>query len=193
MTDNKKNSDQVQKSSFSNLDAIILSIEWEITEQTMTGLISEINRLKKIYKNNRIIYSFLQLHDSVAKYIRAKKVNSHPDSIKLLHSIYNALNKVTTSSEMTETKMKSILSAEVKKFKELKQKVISNVTSLPKEVGAKPTSIARPQQLQKKGDYRKSEIEAEAVTFDKALGFVLEELKKTIKTEFAALRKELKR
>ena len=108
-----------QDSSFTELSAIILSIEWEITDQTMNSLISEINRLKKIHKDNKIVYSFLQLNGSLGNYIRSKKVNSHPDSINLLHSIYRGLEKVATTPEITKAEMKMILSAEVEKFKEL--------------------------------------------------------------------------
>ncbi|MEA3279280.1 MAG: hypothetical protein U9Q38_01580 [Thermodesulfobacteriota bacterium] len=169
-----------QDSSFTELSAIILSIEWEITDQTMNNLISEINRLKKIHKDNKIIYSFLQLNSSVGKYIRSEKVNSHPDSINLLHSIYRGLEKVATSPEMTKADMKMILSAEVEKFKELKQRVIQAKSNVQDKTDEKPA------------DTIKKVLTVEPPLSHDALGFMLEEIRKTIKAEFANLRKELK-
>ena len=175
-----------QDSSFTELSAIILSIEWEITEQTMNSLISEINRLKKIHKDNKIIYSFLQLNGSVGKYIRSEKVNSHPASINLLHSIYRGLEKVATSPEMTKADMKMILSAEVEKFKELKQRVIHAKSDVRDKTDKKPANGEKP------ADTIKKVITVEPPLSHDALGFMLEEIKKTIKNEFADLKKELK-
>lgn len=186
MTDNKENPDQVQQSSFANLNAMVLAIEWEISDESMNSLISEINRLKKIYKDNKIIYSFLQLHGSVSKYIRSKKVNSHPDSINLLHSIYRGLEKVVTSPQITRAEAKMILSAEVKKFKELKQRVIQAKSDVQGRTDKKPDNGETP------ADTIKEVITVETPLSHDALGFMLEEIKKTMRAEFAVLRKELK-
>ncbi len=175
-----------QNSSFTELSAIILSIEWEITDQTMNSLISEINRLKKIHKDNKIIYSFLQLNGSVGKYIRSEKVNSHPDSINLLHSIYRGLEKVTTTPEITKAEMKMILSAEVKKFKELKQRVVQAKSDVQGKTDEKPDNGEKP------ADTIKEAITVEPPLSRDAFGFMLEEIRKTIKAEFENLRKELK-
>ena len=175
-----------QDSSFTELSAIILSIEWEITDQTMNSLISEINRLKKIHKDNKIIYSFLQLNGSVGKYIRSKKVNSHPDSINLLHSIYRGLEKVATTPEITKAEMKMILSAEVKKFKELKQRVVQTKSDVQGKTDKKPVNGEKP------ASAVKEVITVEPPLSHDALGFMLEEIRKTIKAEFESLRKELK-
>ncbi len=174
-----------QDSAFTELNAIILSIEWEITDQTMNNLISEINRLKKIHKDNKIIYSFLQLNGSIGKYIRSKKVNSHPDSINLLHSIYRGLEKVATSPEMTKAEMKMILSAEVEKFKELKQRIIQTKNDAQGKTDEKPGNGEKPAAT-------KEVITVEPLLSHDALNSMLEEIKKTIKNEFADLKKELK-
>ena len=186
MNDNKKNPDQVQQSSFANLNAMVLAIEWEITDEIMNSLISEINRLKKIHKDNKIIYSFLQLNDSIGKYIRSKKVNSHPDSINLLHSIYRGLEKVAASPEMTKAEMKMILSAEVEKFKELKQRIIQAKKDAQGKTDEKPGNGEKP------ADTIKEVITVEPPLSHDAISFMLEEIKKTIKNEFADLKKELK-
>jgi len=109
---------------FTELKAIILSIEWEITNDILNQLLDETNRLQGQYPNNQILLSFLKLLESVGKYISSKKANAHPDSIRLLHSIHKNLEDVLTSDALTEVDIKTILSGEVKKFKALRQQLL---------------------------------------------------------------------
>ena len=113
------------------LDAIVLSLDWEITDENLEKLLTEIERLKKLYKDSRLPYMFLQLHGSVGKYIASKKVDAHPDSIKLLHSVHAGLEKVLINTDISELEKKRILSEEVKKFKGLKHEIM-----LSKSIGA---------------------------------------------------------
>lgn len=105
-----------------DLNATILSLDWEITDATLDRLIVEINRLKTIYQNDKLPFMFLQLLGSIGKYISVKKVKAHPDSIKMLHSVYAGLEKIL-NTEITELEKKKILSNEVRQFKSLKQRI----------------------------------------------------------------------
>ncbi len=88
------------------LNAIVLSLDWEITDENLDKLLHEIERLKTLYKESRLPYMFLQLHGSVGKYIASKKVDAHPDSIKLLHSVHAGLERVLTNPDMDEMEKK---------------------------------------------------------------------------------------
>jgi len=140
---NHKSPADPQEFPFTNLKATLLSIEWEITDDILNELIAEINRLKEIYPDNKIIFSFLQLHGSVGKYIRSKKVTAHPDSINLLHSIYGALEKVAVSPGMSEAEERRILSAEVDKFKALKEQIILAQKSAARKMEIQPPEILK--------------------------------------------------
>ncbi|MFC1798680.1 hypothetical protein ACFLZL_02600 [Thermodesulfobacteriota bacterium] len=118
-------------SQFTELKSILLSIEWEISDEIMQRLIVETDSLQESSRNNPLILLFLKLLGSVGKYIGNKKANAHPDSIRLLHSIYAQLENVLMSSIMTESEVKRILADEVKKFKTLKQKLIEHTVSPP--------------------------------------------------------------
>ena len=106
-----------------DLNATILSLDWEITDATLARLIKEIDRLKATYQHENLPFMFLQLLGSIGKYISIKKVNAHPDSIKLLHSVYNGFEKIINSPELPELEKKKILSNEVRQFKSLKQRI----------------------------------------------------------------------
>ncbi len=124
-------------SPFTNLDAIVLSIEWEITDETMDTFLTEISRLKKYFKNDKIIYSLLQLHGTAGKYIRVKKVKAHPDSLRLLHSVHDGLVTIVAKPDITEADKRKILSNKIKQFKDLKNQIIES----GKVGGGKPAGI----------------------------------------------------
>ena len=144
---------------------------------------------------------------SVGEYIRKKKVTAHPDSIKLLHSVYDALDKVVTSPEMTEAEKKFLLSNEVKKFKKLKKQILLAKKDVSGKTDTEPSERIKPAPRKEikpqESDVKDSEqpdrataksaaSEVSTVYYPEAFAFALEEIKKIIKAEFAALREELK-
>ncbi|MFC1815248.1 hypothetical protein ACFL0M_04745 [Thermodesulfobacteriota bacterium] len=197
-----------QESPFTDLKAIVLSIEWEITDQIMGRLIAETDSLMKIWQDNKIILSLLKLLNSVGKYINSKKANAHPDSIKLLHSIHANIQKVVASATITEAAVNKILSGEISKFKKLKQKLLTK-TVAPRVMGKKVAvkagpaadeKAATPMETETKGaitpeaaaheDSPPSEVGT--LPFQDALLVAIEETKNLIKLEFKKLHEELK-
>ena len=188
----KSSSSGSQDSPLRNLNAIILSIEWEITDQIMASLVAEISRLKKIYQNDKTIFSFLQLHGSVGDYIRRKKVTALPGSISLLHSICGGLNRVVTVPEMTEAEKKRTLSEEVKKFKELKKQIIIAKSAVADKVTPAPSRITRPSPPEKEISRKEPKTKVGPGSTHETIMYALEEIKNIIRAEFKALREELK-
>jgi hypothetical protein len=202
-----ENKDYIDDSALRYLKAIVLSIDWEISDETMKGLIDETDRLKDVYEDDRTLALLSQLLGSVGKYIKNNKAGSHPDSINLLNSIYASLEKVVLSKSMTEAARKKELFDQVKKFKQLKEKIalIKEGTAEKREVT--PHGIpAPPAGERSKGSGLQEEsrpggepLQEIAVRADmsrmlphEAFAFALEEIKEVIKVEFKALRAELK-
>ena len=176
-------------SPFLNLNAIILSIEWEISDAIMDRLLEEVDTLKERFKGDKTIFSFLQLHGSVGKYIRLKKVEAHPDSIKLLHTVHSGLIRVLSSSQMTETEKKEILSEEIIKFRALKEQIVKPASA--------DSTIGKPARTE---DGDRSEPERDTASVSESSGcpplpepFVtaIEDMKRFVKKELDALREEL--
>jgi len=113
-----------EESPILDLNAIVLSIDWEITDEILARFIDEISRLKTIYRDDIILFSFLKLHGSVGKYLSIHKVNAHPDAIQLLQSLFVGFEKVVNSPDMPAAEKKRILSVEVRKFKQLREQVL---------------------------------------------------------------------
>lgn len=157
------------------LKTIVLSLDWEITDEIMTNFVEQVAALKDRLKDDKIILVFLQLLGSLGEYIRINKGKSHPGAFKILTSLFNELDKVAQSKDLTESDKKKILSAELTKYKTLKEQLIK----------AKP-----------KKEEKESEISPEKKTVEpvglKDLATAINEIKQLVKTEFKALRAELK-
>ena len=160
------------------LKAVFLAVDWEINDEIMSAMIRQIDSLKKIFAKDRILMLFLQLLGAVGKYIKAQKANAHPDAVKLLNSIYTSLEIVSMSEGMTEAERKRILRTEVKRFQSLKEELARQKEPTPKAPDTAAETVAETLGTEKE--------------LPPALRYLLEEIRKTIRSEFAALRDELK-
>ncbi len=81
------------------LKNMVLSIDWEITDEVLSGFLSQIDRLKSSYKNEKIILMFLQLLGSLGEYVKTNRGNAHPQTFKILNSAFSSLEEVLQKDE----------------------------------------------------------------------------------------------
>ena len=165
------------------LKAVVLSIDWEINDEIMSGLMKQIDALKKIYQQDQVLILFLQLLGTVGKYIQQKKAKAHPDSIKLLNSAYQSFEKAVTNKQLSEADRKKLLQTEIKRYKELKNQ-ISSQRKAPVVLTHETGEYQREQE--------KNRPESSNFQISSELTFVMEEIKKIIQAEFKILREELR-
>ena len=125
------------------LKTIILSIDWEITDDILQQLNEELQDLKDVWAGNKINLIYIQALEKIGRYISSEKANSHPNAIKLLLTFYSDLEKIV-SSTMSEEEQKKLLLQDIKKFDQFK---IQIAPSVPKEkkiatVGSVSQSVA---------------------------------------------------
>ena len=156
------------------LKTIVLSIDWEITDEVMTNFVEQVAVLKDRLKDDKIILVFLQLLGSLGEYVKINKGKSHPGAFKILTSLFNELDKVVQSKDLTESDKKKILSAEIAKYKILKEQLIK----------------AKPKKEEKEPEISPDKETAEPVDLND-LATAIREIKQLLKTEFKALRAEL--
>jgi len=203
-TDGERVTDDYPLAELKNL---VLSIDWEITEEALTGLLSQIDSLKVTYKNEKIIFMFLQLLGSLGIYIKTNRGNAHPKTFKILNSAFSRLEEVVLSENMAESQKKKLLRTEMDKYKQLRSQVskkkAANVIrkkamSAPKEL---ESLIKAPQQ--KKAARPGPKVSGKAVMQSQLLepgapqslanlADAVEELKKFIHSELNALKQELR-
>jgi AAA+ ATPase superfamily predicted ATPase len=172
-----------------SLKAILLSVEWEITDSSMESLVSELKSLEDFYKADKIVLIFLRLLGSIAHYIRVKKSKSHPSATRLLISIYNALEKVVLSEGMGGKEKEKILLREVEKFKKLKEEIIRQKADKEEEQMEMVTMLHS--ESLTAASVKPAEDLAKMSPHE-LFAYGLEEIKEVIRAEFRALRAEIK-
>lgn len=106
-----------------DLRNLILSIDWEITDEVLENLLQQLEDLKLEYQNDMIVLAFLQILNSLGDYIKMNRGESHPKTFKILNSVFSSLEKVVLSSDMTEIDKKKILRTEMSRYKELRAQI----------------------------------------------------------------------
>jgi hypothetical protein len=157
------------------LKAVVLSVDWEINDETMSGLMDQIDVLKKDYQQDRICLLFLQLLGKLGIYIKTKKANAHPDSIKLLSSAYQSFEKAVMDKQLSESARKKLLQTEVARFMQLREQISPNMQVAKTQAKAYP-----------KGS------ETEKIQIPIELTAAIEEIKTMIRSEFNDLKTELR-
>jgi hypothetical protein len=174
-----------QVSPLRELQSAILSIEWEISDEVMHRFLDEVNLLKSSYNGDRIMAPFFKMLDSLGRYIKKYKAKANPEAVRILNSVYTALEKILASDGLKEIEKETILLEEVQRFKDLKRQIqgqkgiveekAKTVKAAHELVEGKDVSI----------DWEEGQRIPETVVA------ALNELKALIQTEFKTLREEM--
>ena len=111
------------ESPIARLKSLVLSIDWEITDEVLRQFNEELLDLKDIWANEKIYLVYVQALEKISKYIYQEKADSNPNAIKLLLTFYYNLEKIISSEDMSEEEKKRILLEDVQKFEKLKQQI----------------------------------------------------------------------
>jgi hypothetical protein len=190
------------------LKAVLLSIDWEITDSTMDSLLNEIKNVEYVYSEDKIILTFLQLLGSIGRYVKANKGRAHPDATRVINSVYEALEKVALTEGMTRAEKEKMLLEEVAKFKKLKEQVVLRKVEKREpsvsDVTPPSTAFPAPAPEEKESPVTESPAREEAqvetrsearfaeMSPHEAFAYALEEIKDVIRAEFRALRAEIR-
>jgi hypothetical protein len=202
-----------------DLKSTVLSIEWELTDEIMEKFDNEVNKLSNLFAEDNIVLGFLRILRFLGRYIRVKGIEAHYVSIKLLLSVYDDLEKVLLTREMTETKKHAILLGNIEKYREWVETVDLTVREEDKRAGeemppetakqvipdrhkedviTEPIIISKTQERTMEETKRPSKDEISSLdpisgmTPHEAFAYALDEIKKVISVEFSALKAELK-
>lgn len=198
-----------EDSQLKDLKSVVLSLEWEITDQVMDRLGEEISKLEKKCKDDKIVVAFLQLLGSLGKYIQKKRAEAHPDSISLLNSVYDNLEQVMLSEGLNEAVKKKMLVGEVNKYKKLKEHIATakaaskskaderqteRMTAPPQEEETAPEDQYEPPATEETETAGREPVSPDmtGMVSNQDVVNALERINMTLKAEFKALREELK-
>ncbi|MBU2498870.1 MAG: hypothetical protein KKE57_08225 [Proteobacteria bacterium] len=189
---------------FKELKVLLLSIEWEITDDAMDSLIREIKGRETAYHDDRIILTFLQLLGSAAKYIKVNKSKAHPKATRVISLVYTALEKVALSEGMAQAEKEKILLDEVARFKRLREEVKVRKEEIKAQVSSKTRGVSvrqereavvtPPEETPAASEPEKIRVQPDLgrIPPHEAFAHALEEIKEVIRAEFKALRAEIR-
>lgn len=160
----------------SDLKALVAGIDWEISDESMGAFLKEVNSLQRRYQDDKNLSAFLKLQEAIGKYIKAKKAKAHPDAIRFVVDVFKNFETVLTRPDMLETEKRRLVSSDIQKFKEFKQRVLSKGAAGGQKAQA-AVSSGRP---------------AAVLENQEALDYIVEELKKTIKSELQVIQQIIK-
>jgi hypothetical protein len=177
------------------LKAILLAVDWEITDETLASLLREVKRLEGIYREEKIPFTLLQILASIGKYVRLNKGKAHPTTIKLINSVYLALEKTVTVPGVTQQEKERLLLTEVAKFKKLKEEIAVHRETREEETADEVVSprvtepTPSPMEVEERSPGR---AVLPQVAPHEAFATAVEEIKDVIRAEFKALRAEIR-
>ena len=202
-----------------DLKSTVLSIEWELTEEIMEKFDDEINKLSKLFAEDNIVLGFLRILRFLGRYIKVKGIESHYVSIKLLLSVYDDLERVLLTREITEEKKHAVLLGNIEKYRVWVETVDLATPEESKWVGeeipsedvrktiperhkedviTEPVIVSETKEITMEESIRPSKDEVSSLdsisgmTPHEAFAYALDEIKKVISAEFSALKAELK-
>jgi len=170
------------------LKATVLSVDWEINDQTMSRLIEHVEQLQGSHENDKVISTFLKLLGAVGRYIKSNKANAHPDAVKLLNSIFLKLEKVILSHDMSQESKRRALLGEVEKFKGLRERIAERRAT---QAGGRRGPVGR-RTPSASAEQRPDAAGGGGTPPEEALARAVAEIKMAISAEFAALRAEIR-
>ncbi|SHH78390.1 hypothetical protein [Desulfofustis glycolicus] len=130
-----------EESPIARLKTIVLSIDWEITDEVLTQFNDELTDLHDIWADDPVKLVYVQALQKIGKYIFQQKSDSHPSAIKLLLTFYYNLEKIVLDAELSEAEKKEVLRSDVKKFEQLKRQIEAE-TAKSKKPAAGPAGAA---------------------------------------------------
>jgi len=130
------------------LKSLVLSIDWEITEEVLSDFLIQIDSLGILYKNDQIILKFLKMLKSCGKYIMAHKSDAHPDAFNLLDSVFRKLERITITQDIPDLEKQKLLKSELGKYKELYELISESKRKKEKEAQKKVLMIQNKKKLE---------------------------------------------
>lgn len=192
------------------LKALVLSIDWEISEDTVSGFLLELGRLQKTHADDPVNRKWFELLVGIGNYILKRKADIHPEAIRLLHAVFQDMEASFFPDRTPAAQRKERLVSRISEYNRLRDMVRSTAGSGGRQDQVKgiqrPISEERPKQQPLSAplaaDQSAEDVSPEATgradsaSRDSLLhdAFVeaLTELRNLIQAEFRALRAEIR-
>lgn len=175
-----------------NLKKILLSMEWEVTDDILSKYINEIIQLQRLFQDNIYLRSLLQL-----QYIYGRFIKTYPDKIplktyKILYRLYGCMKNILTDKKLSDFERKKILKQEIQRYKNFRKYLTTSKNILSQDKCYKDSAQKR---LQISHNKDSKNVKKKVIDQDESNRHYMDnaflEMKKFIKTEINKLKYEL--
>ena len=176
-----------------NLRTLLLSIEWEITDDILSKYLNETIQLQRLFQNNRYLKRLLQI-----QYFYGRFIKTYPDRIplktyKILYTLYNCMNNILANKKLSDFEKKKIVAQEIHRYKNFRKHLTIKKNIFSEDKSYKNSTQKRhkisPNKDSKNG-IRKIIVQDE-LTYKRYMDSTLLEMKTFIKKEIKKLKYEL--
>ncbi len=115
----------VSKADFEELQAVILAVDWEISNDTLDSLDKVISRLEEKLKSDKVQFTFLRIMHSIGAYIARKGADADKDEITLLQSVFQGFEKLFMDPDMPIPDKKALVDDTIAQYNEFKHSIVS--------------------------------------------------------------------
>ncbi len=116
-----KSSAVIQGQDLENLKAVILAMDWEISDTTLQNFEAVVNPLLVKTRNHKTVHLFLKLMFHTGKYIGIQQADAPADSIAVLHEFFDHFQQIVQTNEMGQAEKRQLLEKDIQRFHELKR------------------------------------------------------------------------
>ncbi len=106
-----------------NLKAVILAIDWEISDTTLESFDTVVSQMISKYKNYKIHYSFLKIMHATGKFIGVQKASAPANSISFLRSVFDNFHDIVETKEMPFKEKRRLIEQDMERFQDFKQDI----------------------------------------------------------------------
>lgn len=150
MMEDSQEDSQAQSYPLAELKNLVLSIDWEITDELLQRFLQQLEDLKLTYEHDKIVLTFLQILSSLGEYIKTNRGNAHPKTFKILNSVFSRLDKVVREEDLTEAGKKQLLRLEMSRYKKLREQVVRDKVAISHKKKATPLPADKPEHFKQK-------------------------------------------
>jgi hypothetical protein len=130
---NNENHHSAEHYPLSELKNLILSIDWEITDEVLEKLLQQVEDLNMVYEHDKTILMLLQILNSLGVYIKKNGAKAHPKTFKTLNSVFSSLDKVVISTSMGTADKNKILNTEMDRYQNLRIQIAKSKAEKKKD------------------------------------------------------------
>ena len=176
-----------------NLRTILLSIEWEITDDILSKYLNETIQLQRLFQNNRYLKRLLQIQYFYGRFIKTYPNRIPLKTYKILYTLYNCMNNILANKKLSDFEKKKIVEQEIHRYKNFRKYLTNKKNIFPEDKSYK-NFIKKRLKISSNKDSKigiKKIIVQDELTYKRYMDSNLLEMKTFIKKEIKKLKYEL--